>query len=90
MLAQRRRRWDNVFQHFATQCLVFAEYKTFLNFFDFHNCCKKIKEILVVHGVSALHCTARPNSPAVSACLGVDPLDMPRTPYRASEGKRSQ
>ena len=22
-------------------------------------------------------------------CLGVDPLDMPRTPYRASEGKRS-
>ena len=24
------------------------------------------------------------------ACLGVDPLDMPRTPYRASEGKRSQ
>ena len=27
---------------------------------------------------------------AVWACLGVDPLDMPRTPYRASEGKRSQ
>ena len=29
----------------------------------------------------------------VSGCLGmsgVDPLDMPRTPYRASEGKRSQ
>ena len=29
----------------------------------------------------------------VSARLGmsgVDPLDMPRTPYRASEGKRSQ
>ena len=24
------------------------------------------------------------------ACLGVYPLDMPRTPYRASEGKRSQ
>ena len=23
---------------------------------------------------------------AVWACLGVDPLDMPRTPYRASEG----
>ena len=23
------------------------------------------------------------------ACLGVDPLDMPRTPYRAREGKRS-
>ena len=22
--------------------------------------------------------------------LGVDPLDMPRTPYQASEGKRSQ
>ena len=29
-------------------------------------------------------------SPAVWACLGVYPLDMPRTPYRASEGKRSQ
>ena len=27
-------------------------------------------------------------SPAVWACLGVDPLDMPRTPYRASKGKR--
>ena len=24
------------------------------------------------------------------SCLGVDPLDMPRTPYRAIEGKRSQ
>ena len=27
---------------------------------------------------------------AVWACLGVYPLDMPRTPYRASKGKRSQ
>ena len=26
----------------------------------------------------------------VSGRLGVYPLDMPRTPYRASEGKRSQ
>ena len=26
----------------------------------------------------------------VSGRLGVDPLDMPRTPYLASEGKRSQ
>ena len=40
--------------------------------------------------VSALNCTAKLKSPAVWACLGVDPLDMPRTPYRASEGKRSQ
>ena len=24
------------------------------------------------------------------ACLGVDPLDIPGTPYRAREGKRSQ
>ena len=24
------------------------------------------------------------------ACLGVNPLDMPRAPYQASEGKRSQ
>ena len=32
----------------------------------------------------------KPKSPAVWACLGVDPLYMPRTPYRASEGKRSQ
>ena len=29
-------------------------------------------------------------SPAVWACLGVDPPDMPRTPYQASEGKHSQ
>ena len=41
-------------------------------------------------GISALNCTAKPKSPAVWACLGVDPLDMPRTPYRAREGKRSQ
>ena len=40
--------------------------------------------------VSSLNCTVKPKSPAVWACLGVDPLDMPRTPYRASEGKRSQ
>ena len=26
----------------------------------------------------------------ISGHLGVDPLDMPRTPYRVSEGKRSQ
>ena len=26
----------------------------------------------------------------ISGRLGVDPLDMPRTPYRVSEGKRSQ
>ena len=26
----------------------------------------------------------------VSGRLGVDPLDIPGTPYRASEGKRSQ
>ena len=40
--------------------------------------------------VSALNCTAKLKSPVVWVCLGVDPLDMPRTPYRASEGKRSQ
>ena len=40
--------------------------------------------------VSSLNCTANLKSPAVWACLGVYPLDMPRTPYRASEGKRSQ
>ena len=39
---------------------------------------------------SALNCTAKPKSPAVWACLEVDPLDMPRTPYWAREGKRSQ
>ena len=32
--------------------------------------------------VSALNCTAKPKSPVVWACLGVDPLDMPRAPYR--------
>ena len=38
--------------------------------------------------VSSLNCTAQ-----VSGRLGMSggyPLDMPRTPYRASEGKRSQ
>ena len=45
---------------------------------------------LKCHGVLALNCTAKPKSPAVWACLGVDHLDMPRTPYRASEEKRSQ
>ena len=39
---------------------------------------------------AARNSTTKPKSPAVWACLGVDPLDMPRTPYRASEGKRSQ
>ena len=29
-------------------------------------------------------------SPAVWACLGGDTLDMPRTSYQASQGKRSQ
>ena len=33
---------------------------------------------------------AKPKSPAVWACLGVDPLNMPRTAYRASEKKHSQ
>ena len=42
------------------------------------------------HRVSALNCTAKLKSPAVWACLVVYPLDMPRAPYRASEGKRSQ
>ena len=42
------------------------------------------------HGVSALNCTAKPKSLAVWACMEIDPLDMPRTPHRASEGKRSQ
>ena len=37
------------------------------------------------HGVLALNCTAKLKSPAVWAC-GVDPLDMPRTPYQASDG----
>ena len=40
--------------------------------------------------VSALNCLAKPKSPAVWACLGIDPLDILRTPYRASEGKRFQ
>ena len=33
------------------------------------------------HSVAALNCTAKPKSPAVWACLGVNPLDMnPRNP----------
>ena len=39
--------------------------------------------------VPALNCVAKPKSLAVWACLGVNPLDMPRNPYGASEGKRS-
>ena len=31
-----------------------------------------------------------PHGNTCKACMGVYPLDMPRTPYRASEGKRSQ
>ena len=38
------------------------------------------------HEVSALNCTAKPKSLAIWACMEVDPLDMPRTPYWASEG----
>ena len=41
-------------------------------------------------GASALNCTAKPKSPALCACLGVDSLDMPITTYWASKGKRSQ
>ena len=40
--------------------------------------------------VSALNSTVKLKYLAVWACLGVDPLDMPRIPYQASEGKRSQ
>ena len=42
------------------------------------------------HRVSALNCTGKTQVSGVCACLGVCPLDMPRAPYRASEGKRSQ
>ena len=31
-----------------------------------------------------------PSETQVSGRLGVDPLDMPRAPYRASKGKHSQ
>ena len=37
-----------------------------------------------------LEMPAKPKSPAIWACLVVDPLDMPRTPYQVSEGKLSQ
>ena len=50
----------------------------------------RIAELREMPRVSSLNCTAKLKSPAVWACLGVYPLDMPRTPYRASEGKRSQ
>ena len=43
-----------------------------------------------IPGMACTFGTAKLKSPAVWACLGVYPLDMPRTPYRASEGKRSQ
>ena len=35
-------------------------------------------------------CQNKPESMDIWACLGVNPLDMPRTPYWASEGKHSQ
>ena len=38
----------------------------------------------------ALNYIAKPKSSAVWACLGVNPLDMPKTLYQASEGKHSQ
>ena len=50
----------------------------------------RIAELREMPRVSSLNCTAKLKSPAVWACLGVYPLDMPRTPYRASEGKCSQ
>ena len=34
--------------------------------------------------------TIPPPPPDARACLAVNPLDMPRTPYWACEGKRSQ
>ena len=57
-------------------------------------CANTVLKTVQRHGVySAVDgtvCTAKLKSPAVWACLEVYPLDMPRTPYRASEGKRSQ
>ena len=37
--------------------------------------------------VQASNCTAKPESPAFWACLGVDPLDMPRTTYSGEQRK---
>ena len=48
------------------------------------------KTELCENSVSALNRAENPKSPAVWACLGVNPLDMPRTPYRAREGKHSK
>ena len=39
------------------------------------------------HRAQASNCTAKPESPAFWACLGVDPLDMPRTPYSGEQRK---
>ena len=63
MMGQRRRRWTNI-KPILGQCLVSAGI--------YVHC-------TIGHGVSALNCTARLKSPAVWACLGVDPPDMPRT-----------
>ena len=38
------------------------------------------------HSVSALNCLTRVKSPTAWACLGVNPLDITRTIYTASEG----
>ena len=38
---------------------------------------------------SALYCKAKPQFPTNWACLGVNPLDLPRTPYWTSKGKHS-
>ena len=46
--------------------------------------------VTAVHALVLSMVALKPKCPAVWACLGVDPLDMPRTPYRASKGKHSQ
>ena len=59
---------------------------------------QNLNKIAIIHfihirpedsGVSTLISTTKPKSPAVWACLWVDPLGMSRTPYRASEEKLS-
>ena len=48
------------------------------------------RQIWTIAAIVALNCTGKTQ---VSGCLdmpGGIPLDMPRTPYRASKGKRSQ
>ena len=46
--------------------------------------------IIIPEDSGSVFCIAKPKSPTVWAYLGVNPLDMHRTPYRVSEENHSR